>query len=57
MFVEINYDYQPIVGQWLFGAARIHYIASFVVRDNRDFVQIYNPSPAATRATCNLYAA
>ncbi|MEO5939193.1 MAG: hypothetical protein ABIQ43_09325 [Sphingomonas sp.] len=57
IFVEINYDYKPVVGQWLFGAARIHYIASFVVRDNRDFVQIYNPSPTATRATCNLYAA
>lgn len=57
MFVEINYDYKPVVGQWLFGAARIHYIASFIVRDNRDFTQIYNPSPAATRSTCNLYPA
>lgn len=55
IFVEINYDYKPIVGQWLFGAARIHYIASFVVRDNRDFAQIYNPAPTATKATCNLY--
>jgi len=57
IFVEINYDYKPIVGQWLFGAARIHYIASFIVRDNRDFAQIYNPSPTATRATCNIYLA
>lgn len=57
IFVEINYDYKPIVGQWLFGAARIHYLASFVVRDNRDFTQIYNPAPAAARATCNLYPA
>lgn len=57
IFVEINYDYKPVVGQWLFGAARIHYIASFVVRDNRDFTQIYNPSPTATRSTCNLYPA
>jgi Flp pilus assembly protein TadG len=58
MFVEINYDYKPIVGQWLFGAARIHYIASFIVRDNRDFTQIYNPvtSPVTPRATCNLYS-
>ncbi|QDZ07676.1 hypothetical protein FPZ24_09380 [Sphingomonas panacisoli] len=57
MFVEVNYDYKPIVGQWLFGAARIHYIASFVVRDNRDFTQIYNPttSPVTPRSTCNLY--
>lgn len=55
MFVEINYNYKPIVGTWLFGAARIHYVASFVVRDNRDFAQLYNPSPSATRSTCNLY--
>jgi Flp pilus assembly protein TadG len=55
IFVEVNYDYKPIVGQWLFGPARIHYIASFIVRDNRDFVQIYNPTPTATRSTCNLY--
>jgi len=57
MFVEINYLYEPVVGDWLFGPSRIHYIASYVVRDNRDFTQIYNPSPAATRSTCNLYPA
>jgi Flp pilus assembly protein TadG len=60
MFVEINYDYKPIVGQWLFGAARIHYVASFIVRDNRVFTQIYNPSPAVTAAnklTCDKYNA
>jgi Flp pilus assembly protein TadG len=57
MFVEINYDYRPIVGQWLFGPSRIHYVASFIVRDNRDFTQIYNPvtTPVTPRATCNLY--
>ena len=55
MFVEVNYVYQPIVGNWLFGTSRIHYIASYVVRDNRDFTQLYNPSPAATRMTCDKY--
>ena len=57
MFVEINYDYKPIVGAWLLGSARIHYIASFIVRDNRLFGQIYNPAPVATRATCDIYSA
>lgn len=57
IFVEVNYDYRPIVGQWVFGPTRIHYIASFVVRDNRDFTQLYNPSPTALRSTCNLYPA
>lgn len=57
MFVEVNYQYQPVIGNWLFGTSRIHYVASFIVRDNRDFAQIYNPSPTAVRATCNLYPA
>ncbi len=55
MFVEINYAYRPLTGTWLMPAGRIHYVASFIVRDVRDFTQIYNPSPAATRSTCNLY--
>lgn len=55
MFVEINYDYQPIVGAWIYGNPRIQYSASFIVRDRRDFRQIYNPSPSATRLTCDKY--
>jgi Flp pilus assembly protein TadG len=57
MFVEINYQYQPLFASWLVPTSRIHYIASFVVRDIRDFTMIYNPSPTATRSTCNLYTA
>lgn len=57
MFVEINYYYTPLSGTWLMSPARIHYVASFIVRDNRDFSQIFNPSPTATRSTCNLYSA
>lgn len=57
MFVEINYEYKPLIGNgWFTSPKRLHYTASFIVRDNRDFAQIYNPAPAATRATCNLYA-
>lgn len=55
MFVEVNYTYQPVIGNWLLGASRIHYTSSFIVRDRRVFTQIYNPSPTATRSTCNLY--
>lgn len=57
MFVEINYDYRPIVSaSWLPGAnQRIRYVASFVVRDNRDFSQIYNPSPREIAMTCDRY--
>lgn len=57
MFVEINYQYQPVITKyWLpSGAEKIRYLASFIVRDQRDFSQIYNPEPAATRATCDKY--
>lgn len=59
MFVEINYNYKPVfTGRWLPDASgRIHYIASFIVRDKRVFDQIYNPSPTATRYTCDKYTA
>lgn len=57
MFVRVNYEYKPLVStKWLpGGSARIEYTASFIVRDRRLFDQIYNPSPAATPMTCNLY--
>lgn len=55
MFVEVNYAYQGLFGTMYIPATRIHYLASYVVRDRRDYSQIYNPSPTATRSTCNLY--
>lgn len=58
MFVEINYDYQPIVGTtWMTSAKIIRYTGSFIVRDRREFSRIYNPTPEATRKTCDLYTA
>ncbi|WP_068081476.1 TadE/TadG family type IV pilus assembly protein [Novosphingobium rosa] len=55
MFVEINYDYQPLFGTLYAPPMRIHYIASYIVRDTRDYSMIYNPSPSVTPSTCNLY--
>jgi len=58
MFVEVNYLYQPVFGTWLSGDRRIHYIASYIVRDRRDFTKIWNPDPQiadANRMTCNRY--
>lgn len=55
IFVEINYDYQPLFGSMFLGTKRIHNIASLIVRDRRDFTMLYNPSPTATRMTCNKY--
>lgn len=56
MFVEVNYDHKPIVG-WLMTGRKISYTASFIVRDRRDFSQIFNPSPAASRMTCEKHTA
>lgn len=60
MFVELNYDYKPVVSErWLpGGSARLHYVASLIVRDRRDFTQIFNPNPQvapANKMTCDRY--
>ncbi|WP_254606512.1 TadE/TadG family type IV pilus assembly protein [Sphingomonas bacterium] len=60
MFIEVNYQYQPLISAYLTaGGNRIHYIASFIVRDNRDFSQLFNPvtTPATKPSTCDLYSA
>lgn len=59
MFVEVNYLYKPLFGSLYLGSSPriIHYIASFIVRDNRSFTQIYNLSPTAVAATCDKYTA
>jgi hypothetical protein len=58
IFVEINYDYRPLVSNYFIGDTRLHHIASFIVRDKRDFSKgITNPSPAAPRMTCDNYTA
>ncbi|SEK43125.1 hypothetical protein SAMN05216382_0395 [Sphingomonas palmae] len=59
MFVEINYDYQPVVGAaWVpTSSTLMHYNSAFVVRDKRTFSQIFNPSPEATKYTCDRYTA
>ena len=57
MFVEVNYLYQPLFGTVYMNPQVIHYVASFIVRDNRSFVQLYNPSPTATASTCDKHTA
>lgn len=57
IFVEVNYQYQPLVSAWLAKPFRMHYVASMIVRNNRDFRQIYNPLNSATPSTCDLFAA
>ncbi len=53
MFVEVTYQYQPLIyGKWL-GPKTVHTSAAFNIRESRDLSQVYNPSPRATVSTCN----
>lgn len=57
MFVEISYDYQPLIGlPFTFDDGAINVIASYTVRADRDLSQVYqkdsvNPDPVATCST------
>jgi hypothetical protein len=55
IFVEVNYDYQRLFGSTFMGPVKLHYVASFLVRDRRDLSQLFNPAPTATRSTCDKY--
>lgn len=56
MFVEIYYNYQPLISNMFTGSnapREIRTTATFIVRDDRDLAQIYqrdtsNPSPVAS---------
>ncbi len=57
IFVEINYDYTPLISSYFIGTRKLKQVASFIVRDNREFGSgITNPVPAAAeRMTCDRY--
>lgn len=46
MFVEVVFDYQPLVGEIFSGVDQLSATASFNVRENRDLSQIYQRDPA-----------
>ena len=45
IFVEVAYDYQPLIAAQFIGHRTITAIASFTVRDDRDLSQIYQRDP------------
>ncbi len=57
IFVEINYDYTPLISEYFVSARKLKQVASFIVRDNREFSSgITNPVPAVTdRMTCDRF--
>ena len=58
MYVEVVYDYQPIIGNdfaSFLPADEIRSTAAFTVRNSRDLTQIYQTSPPADVASCTKY--
>jgi hypothetical protein len=57
IFVEVAYDYQPLVGTTFGLPGEIVSTASFTVRDDRDLAQIYqrDPSNPDTVSDCGTY--
>ena len=51
MFVEIVYDYQPLLYGKLVGQRRIRSTAAFNIREGRDLTQVYN-TENATVSSC-----
>ncbi len=52
MFVEIVYDYQPLVYASLVPNRLIRTTAAFNVREARDLTRVYNPTPTVTASNC-----
>lgn len=46
IFVELVYDYQPMISARFIPVHSIHAIAAFTVRDKRDLAQLYQRDPA-----------
>lgn len=46
IFVEIQFDYQPLISDRFIGAENIKSIATFTIRDQRDLTQIYQRDPS-----------
>jgi len=55
VFVEVAYDYQPLVSSRFVGTPEIKVIASFLVRDIRNLYQIFQTAPAAPVANCAVF--
>lgn len=53
MFVEVIYDYEPLMFGDFLDNAQIRKTAAMYVRDNRDLSAIYNPTPSANPSRCN----
>ena len=57
IFVEVSYEYQPLISERFFGATTIQATSAFTVRDDRDLSQIYQRDPGDPDpvASCGLH--
>lgn len=57
IFVEVAYEYQPLVSERFIGSTTIHAVSSFMVRDDRDLSQIYQQNTLSpdSIASCDAY--
>lgn len=53
IFVEVAYEYQPLISERFIGDDMVKAIATFTVRDDRDLSQIFQRDPAAPDAVAN----
>lgn len=57
MFVEVQYDYLPLVSAAFVGTPKVVSIASFTVRSSRDLTQLYQTTPSSPSMTCSKFTA
>ena len=57
IYVEIEYDYQPLFSSMFVGSTKIRAESSFTVRESRDLSQIYqrDPTKPDPTAACSKY--
>jgi hypothetical protein len=57
IFVEVSYEYQPLVTGYFVNATTINAVAAFTVRDDRDLTQVYqrDPSDPAIVSRCSVF--
>ncbi|MBY8820689.1 TadE/TadG family type IV pilus assembly protein [Sphingomonas colocasiae] len=58
VFVEIQYDYTPVIGKYFFAARTISYSSAYLVRDRPDgTIQNGSNLSGSQKATCGTYSA
>jgi len=57
IFVEVQYDYDPITPFEFFGDNTLSYTAAYNIRDIRDLSGLQQTNPVSPVAACNVYSA